>query len=189
MFPSMKCNSPTPAALVQPQTMTFPPPCLTVGMTHLSLYSSPGHRHTCLKPLEPNKLIFISPEHRTWFQWSMCFVDMSSANCLRTFLCIVLRRGFLLGWQPCIPIWCRVRCMVWALTGWPPTSSISAAILTALLCQSFKESIWMWLSACALSFFGWPTWGLLWVDPTLLKCWMILATVLQLSFRVLAIFL
>ena len=68
MFPSMKSNSPTPAALMQPQTMTFPPPCLTVGMTHLSLYFSPGHRHTCLKPSEPNKLIFISSDHRTWFQ-------------------------------------------------------------------------------------------------------------------------
>ena len=29
MFPSMKCISPTPAALVLPQTMTFPPQCLT----------------------------------------------------------------------------------------------------------------------------------------------------------------
>ena len=107
MFPSMKCNSPTPAALMQPQTMTFPPPCLPVGMTHLSLYSSPGRCHTCLKPLEPNKLI------------SMCFVDMSSTNCLRAFFCIVFRRGFPLGWQPCTPISCTVRRMVWALTGWP----------------------------------------------------------------------
>ena len=54
MFPSMKCDYPTPAALMQPQSMTFPPPCLTVGMTHLSLYSSPGRRHICLKPSEPN---------------------------------------------------------------------------------------------------------------------------------------
>ena len=43
----------------------------------------------------------------------MCFVDMSSANCLQAFLCILFRRGFLLGWQPCTPIWCRVRRMVW----------------------------------------------------------------------------
>ena len=68
MFPSMKCNSPTPAALMQPQTMTFPPPCLTVGMTHLFLYSSTGRRHTWLKPSEPNKLIFILSDHRIWFQ-------------------------------------------------------------------------------------------------------------------------
>ena len=119
----------------------------------------------------------------------MCFVDMSSANCLEAFLCIVFRRVFFLGWQPCTPIWCRVRRMVWLQTGWPPTSSISAAMLTALLCQYFKERIWMWRSARALSFFGRPTWGLLWVDPALLKGWMIVATVLHLSFRVLAIFL
>ena len=68
MFLSMKCNSPTPAALMQSQTITFPPPCLTVGMTHLSLFSSPGSHYTCLKPLEPNKLIFISSDHRRWFQ-------------------------------------------------------------------------------------------------------------------------
>ena len=68
MFPSMKCNSPAPAALMQPQTMTFRPPYLAVGMTHLSFYSSPGRRHTCLKPSELNKLIFISSDHRTLFQ-------------------------------------------------------------------------------------------------------------------------
>ena len=50
IFPSMKYNSKTLAALMQPQTMTFPLLCLTVGMTHLSLYSSSGHCHTCLKP-------------------------------------------------------------------------------------------------------------------------------------------
>ena len=66
--------------------------------------------------------------------------------------------------QPCTPILCRVRRMVWALTGWSPTSSISAAMLTGLLRQSFKESIWMWRSARALSFFGRPTRGLFWVD-------------------------
>ena len=46
----------------------LPPPCLTVGMTHLSLYSSPGRCHTCLKPSEKNKLIFISSDRRTRFQ-------------------------------------------------------------------------------------------------------------------------
>ncbi len=54
MVPSMNCSSPVPAALMQPQTMTLPPPCLIVGKTHLSLYSSPGCRHTRLTPSEPN---------------------------------------------------------------------------------------------------------------------------------------
>ncbi len=56
MVPSMKCSSPVPAALMQPQTMTLPPPCLTVGKTHLTLYSSPGCHHTRLTPSEPNTL-------------------------------------------------------------------------------------------------------------------------------------
>ncbi len=33
IVPSMNCSSPVPAALMQPQTMTLPPPCLTVGKT------------------------------------------------------------------------------------------------------------------------------------------------------------
>ncbi len=68
MVPSMNCSSPEPAALIQPQTMTLPPPCLTVGKTHLSVYSSPGYRHTRLIPSEPNKFILVSSDHRTWFQ-------------------------------------------------------------------------------------------------------------------------
>ncbi len=62
MAPSMNCSSPVPAALLQPQTMTLPPPCLTVGKTHLSLYSSPGCRHTRLTPSEP---ISLSWSHQT----------------------------------------------------------------------------------------------------------------------------
>ncbi len=65
MVPSMNCSSPMPAALMQPQTMTLPPPCLTVGKTHLSLYSSPGFCHTCLTPSEANKFILVSSDHRT----------------------------------------------------------------------------------------------------------------------------
>ncbi len=68
VVPSMNCSSPVPAALMQPQTMTLPPPCLTVGKTHLSLFTSPGCRHTRLTPSEPNKFILVSSDHRTWFQ-------------------------------------------------------------------------------------------------------------------------
>ncbi len=62
MVPSMNCRS---QALMQPQTMTLPPPCLTVGKTHLSLFSSPGCRHTRLTPSEPNKFILVSSDHST----------------------------------------------------------------------------------------------------------------------------
>ncbi len=64
MIPSMNCSSPLPAALMQPQTITLPPPCLTVGKTHLSLYSSPDCSHTRLTSSEPNKFILVSSDHR-----------------------------------------------------------------------------------------------------------------------------
>ncbi len=66
MVPSMNCSS--PAALMQPQTMALPPPCLTVGKTHLSFYSSPGCHHTRLIPSEPNTFILVPSDHKTWFQ-------------------------------------------------------------------------------------------------------------------------
>ncbi len=68
MFPSMNRSSPVPAALMQPQTMMLPAPCLTVGKAQFSWYSSPGCHHTCWKPSEPNKFILVSSDHRTWFQ-------------------------------------------------------------------------------------------------------------------------
>ncbi len=112
------------------------------------------------------------------------------SNCLLAFLCIIFRRGFILGQQPCRPIWWSVRRMIWTLTGWPPTPSTSAAMLAALIVYFPKHNLWIWHWACALNFFGWPWRGLFWVEPVLLKnrC-MVLATGLQLSFRVLAIFL
>ncbi len=76
MVPSMNCNSPVPAALMQPQTMTLPPPRLTVGKTHLSLYSSPGCCHTRLTPSEPNKCILVSSDHRIWCWHIKIFTKM-----------------------------------------------------------------------------------------------------------------
>ncbi len=99
----------------------------------------------------------------------MSLVCLSSANCLRAFLCIIFRRGFLLERQPCRPIWCSVRRMVWALTGWPPTPSTSAAMLAALIRLFPKHNLWIWRWARALNFFGRPWRGLFWVEPVLLN--------------------
>ncbi len=60
MMPSMKCSSPTPAALMQPHIRTLPPPCFTVGTMHFSLYSSPLRCHTVLKPSVPKTFILVS---------------------------------------------------------------------------------------------------------------------------------
>ncbi len=118
----------------------------------------------------------------------MSLICLSSANSLWAFLCIIFWRSFLLGQQPCRTIRCSVRRMVWALTGWPSTPSTSAEMLAALMCLFPKHNIWIWCWACALNFFGRPWRGLFWVEPVLLNRCMVLATVLQLSFRVFGIF-
>ncbi len=63
MVPSMNCSSPVSAALVQPQTMTLPPP----------LYISPGCRHTRLTPSKPNKFVLVSSDHILLFHFRSYF--------------------------------------------------------------------------------------------------------------------
>ncbi len=65
--------------------------------------------------------------------------------------------------------------MVWALTGWPPTPSTSAAMLAALIRLFPKHNHWIWRWARALNFFGRPWRGLFWVEPVLLNRCMVLA--------------
>ncbi len=79
----------------------------------------------------------------------MSVVCLFSANCLQAFLCIIFRRGVLLGRQPCRPIWCSVRRMSTdRLT--PPTPSTSAAMLAALIRLFPKHNLWIWHWARAL---------------------------------------
>ncbi len=52
-----------------------------------------------------------------------------------------------------------------------------------------KHNFWIWRWTRALNLFGRPWRGLFWVEPVLLNRCMVLDTMLQLSFRVLAIFL
>ncbi len=68
MVPSMNCSSSVPAALMQVQTMTLPPPCLTVGKTHLSLYSSPGCR--CHGSWVPGPVLTVSCLYACAYVWA-----------------------------------------------------------------------------------------------------------------------
>ncbi|CAI9538135.1 unnamed protein product [Staurois parvus] len=53
MIPSMKCSSPTLAALMKPHTRSLPVPCFAVGTMHFSF-------HTVLNPSVPKTFILIS---------------------------------------------------------------------------------------------------------------------------------
>ncbi len=171
MVPSMNRSSPVPAALMQPQTMMLPPPCLIVGKAQFSWYSSPGHRHTCWTPSESNKFILDSSDHRTC-SWPGCLQQTAG------FLWASFRRGFLLGRRPCKPTCCSVWRMVWALTSWPSTSATSKAMLAALIRLFFEASFCIWRTAQGLNFFDRPLRGLFRVKPVLENLCMTLATVL-----------
>ena len=108
MVPSMNCSSPVPVELMQPQTMTLPPPCLTAGKTHL--YCTP---HLVAATHAWHHLNQIS------WPWSHQTTGHGSSNtspqsaCLQQTVCGLscasfLEEAFFLGRQPCRPIWCSV---------------------------------------------------------------------------------
>ncbi len=99
----------------------------------------------------------------------MSLVCSSSANCLRAFLCIIFRRGFLLGRQSCRTIWCSVRRMVWALTGWPLPFNLCSNASSTHTSISQTQPLDMTLSTCT-----WPWRDLSWVEPALLNRCMVL---------------
>ncbi len=105
----------------------------------------------------------------------MSLVCLSSANCLQAFLCIIFRRGFLLGRQPCRQIWCSVRRMVWALTGWTPplqplqqcwqhsyvyfpntTSGYDAEHVHTTSLVNHDEACSEWIQSCWTAVWSWP---------------------------------
>ncbi len=158
--------------------MTFPPPCLT----HLSFTP---HLVATTHAWHHLNQISLSWSHQTTGHGSsssMSLVCLSSAICLQAFLCIIFRRGFLLDNSHADQF--DAVCSVWS-EHWqadpPPLQPLQALIRLI----SKTQPLDMTLSTCT-QLFGRPWRGLFWVEPVLLNRCMVLATVLQLSFRVLA---
>ncbi len=113
---------PSTAALMQPQTMMLPPPCLTVGKAQFlgTPHQASPHmldtiwvKQVYLRLIRPQDMVPVIH----------ALGQVVSANCLQAFLWASFRRGFLLGRRPCKPTCCSVWRMVWALTSWPSTSA------------------------------------------------------------------
>ena len=111
MIPSIKWSSPTPCAFMKPQTIRLPPPCLTVGTRHFSLYSSPGRRHTFWTPSEPKRLTLVSSDHKSGSQKDNGLSSWLFANCKQACLCLGFKICFLQGRLPCRFAWCTVVCI------------------------------------------------------------------------------
>ncbi len=76
----------------------------------------------------------------------MSLVCLTSENCLRAFLCIIFRRGFLLGRQPCRPIWSSVQLSTDRLTPHPFNNYSNAGNTHTSISQT--QPLDMTLSMC-----------------------------------------
>ena len=83
-----------PFFVKQSQTITEPPPCLTVGTVHLG--SNPSYRllHTIIRLLDPNKSNFDSCDQTTVSQKSNGFRSISFAYLSRLRRLILFTYGF-----------------------------------------------------------------------------------------------
>ncbi len=63
ILPSIRCSHPVPFAEMHPQSMMFPPPCFTLGMVFLGLYSSLFFLQTRQVEFIPKSYILVSSDH------------------------------------------------------------------------------------------------------------------------------
>ena len=66
ILPSIRWSRPDPLAEKHPQSIRFPPPCFTVGMVLLGLYSAFLFLQTRRVELMPNSYILVSSDHITF---------------------------------------------------------------------------------------------------------------------------
>ncbi len=107
--PSIRCSCPVPFAEKHPQSMMFPPPCFTVGMVFLGLYSSFFFIQT---QFIPKSYILVSSDHMTFSHASSGSSRWSLANFRRAWTCAGLSRGTLHVLQDFNPWRCSVLLMV-----------------------------------------------------------------------------
>ncbi len=104
IIPLMRCSCPVPLAEKHPQSIMFPPPCLTVGMVFLGSWTAFLLLQTRRVELMPKSWILVSSDHNTFTQFS----SESLANFSRACTCAFLSRGTLRALQDFSPSWCSV---------------------------------------------------------------------------------
>ncbi len=94
-----------------PQSMMFPPPCFTVGMVFLGLYSS-FFLQTRREEFIPNSYILVSSDHISFSIASSGSSRWSLANFRQAWTCAGLSRGTLRALQDFNPWRCSVLLMI-----------------------------------------------------------------------------
>ena len=100
ILPLIRWSHPVPLAEKHPQSIRFPPPCFTVGMVFLGLYSAFLFLQTRRVELMPNSSSFVSSDHITFSQASSGSSRCSLANFRRASTCAFFSRGTLRSQQP-----------------------------------------------------------------------------------------
>ena len=95
-----------------PQSIRFPPPCFTVGMVFLGLYSAFLFLQTRRVQLMPNCSFLVSSDHITYSQTSSGSSRCSLANFRQACTCAFFSRETLCEQQDFNPSRCRVLLMV-----------------------------------------------------------------------------
>ncbi len=97
ILPSIRCSRPVPFGCAEKhtQSMMFPPPCFTVGMVFLGLYSS--FLQTRRVDFIPKSNILVSSDHMTFSHASSGSSRWSLANFRRAWTCPGLNRVILHG--------------------------------------------------------------------------------------------
>ena len=113
-------SRPVPLTEKHPQSIRFPPPCFTVGMVFLGLYSAFLFLQTRRVKMMPNSAILVSSDHITFSQASSSSSSSSSrcslANFRRACTCAFFSRGTLHAQQDFNPSRCSVLLMVLFVT-------------------------------------------------------------------------
>src|SRR5215208_556335 len=118
-FPSSLIKGPKESHVKQPQTITPPPPCLTVGTTHSMSYLSFGSLHTRALPSFSNRVKRDSSLHITFFQSSAVHSRCSRHHCIRSFLFFGEISGFRAATRLLYPDSYKARFTVHSLTAVP----------------------------------------------------------------------
>ncbi len=112
ILPSIRYSRPVPFEEKHPQSMMFPPPCFTVGMMFLGLYSSFFFLQTQGEEFIPKSYILVSSDHMIFSHASSGSSRWSLANFRRAWTCAGLSRGTLRTLQDFNPWRCSVLIMV-----------------------------------------------------------------------------
>src|SRR4029434_10681082 len=133
IVPSMRWSHPVPLAEKQPQSIMFPPPCLTVGMVFLGSYSAFFPLYMRQVELMPKSSILVSSDHKTF---SKSFLESFKCS-LANFRCASLSRGTLRVLQDFKPLRRSVLPIVFLVTVVPAalrSFTSSPCVVLGLFC-------------------------------------------------------